>query len=102
MTFDYRQRRNLKVSALTQVPMSELYSGIDFFIFTHLITNIFFVIVSPIPEIATIPEKGNSDLVSAMCQQLSQGLSLLSSDDFSENKTGTLLVSRLLDWTMAY
>ncbi|KAK6640472.1 hypothetical protein RUM44_012166 [Polyplax serrata] len=45
--------------------------------------------VSPIPEIATIPEKGNSDLVSAMCQQLSQGLSLLSSDDFSENKTGS-------------
>ena len=43
---------------------------------------LFFFKVSPIPEIAPIPEKGNSDPVSAMCQQLSQGLSLLSSDDF--------------------
>lgn len=55
------------------------------------LTNLWFAfIVSPIPEIAPIPEKGISDPVSAMCQQLSQGLSLLSSDDFIEAKQGKL------------
>jgi hypothetical protein len=36
--------------------------------------------VSPIPESSPLSDKGG-DSVSAMCQQLSQGLSLLSSND---------------------
>lgn len=44
------------------------------------------LVVSPIPELSAVADKGASDPVSAMCQQLSQGLSLLSSEDFIENK----------------
>lgn len=36
--------------------------------------------MSPIPESSPLSDKGG-DSVSAMCQQLSQGLSLLSSND---------------------
>lgn len=36
--------------------------------------------VSPIPESSPLSDRGG-DSVSAMCQQLSQGLSLLSSND---------------------
>lgn len=37
-------------------------------------------VVSPIPESSPLSDRGG-DSVSAMCQQLSQGLSLLSSND---------------------
>lgn len=40
----------------------------------------FYSVVSPIPESSPLSDRGG-DSVSAMCQQLSQGLSLLSSND---------------------
>ncbi|KAL0267048.1 UNVERIFIED_CONTAM: hypothetical protein PYX00_009417 [Menopon gallinae] len=51
--------------------------------------------VSPIPELSAITDKGASDPVSAMCQQLSQGLSLLSSEDFIENKDPAATANQL-------
>lgn len=50
--------------------------------------------VSPIPELSSLSDRGSTDPVSAMCQQLSQGLSLLSKDDFLENKTSVQTTAR--------
>jgi hypothetical protein len=62
-----------------------VFTGAIWFVSLYLAVSNFFILcvhfaVSPIPESSPLSDRG-ADSVSAMCQQLSQGLSLLSSND---------------------